>query len=258
MYQPCLPCFIEDINAADANRDQSTGFFAMVFHADPTWTRSGPASYIKSTLSSPKKYPLTVALNSLVTKSSSPRTRRSPRQSVSRFAKASPSTAAIRATSRSKGVVTQFFANKEVIISGGTFNTPQILKLSGIGPAAELKKFNIPVVRGSPGRRREYGRQLRGQLPLSREPKSDRRQPGGVQRAPAAHADGSHGEAQHLRLVRVIQLRGLLAGNANRLRPIGVRVRYGSHGATQSRPAPSGSGRLIPGHAGHQLPILRV
>lgn len=37
-------------------------------------------------------------------------------------------------------------ARKEVIVSGGTFNTPQILKLSGVGPAEELNKFNIPVV----------------------------------------------------------------------------------------------------------------
>jgi len=32
------------------------------------------------------------------------------------------------------------------IISAGVFGTPQLLKLSGIGPAAELKSFNISVV----------------------------------------------------------------------------------------------------------------
>src|SRR5690606_14942088 len=33
----------------------------------------------------------------------------------------------------------------------GTFNTPQILKLSGIGPREELQRFNIPVVKHLPG-----------------------------------------------------------------------------------------------------------
>ncbi|ETS86651.1 hypothetical protein PFICI_00479 [Pestalotiopsis fici W106-1] len=42
-------------------------------------------------------------------------------------------------------------ATKEVIIAGGAFNTPQILKLSGVGPKEELEKFNIPVVVDLPG-----------------------------------------------------------------------------------------------------------
>ncbi|KAH6893664.1 hypothetical protein BKA70DRAFT_1323740, partial [Coprinopsis sp. MPI-PUGE-AT-0042] len=39
-----------------------------------------------------------------------------------------------------------FFASKEVIISGGVYNTPQILKLSGIGPRAELEALDITCV----------------------------------------------------------------------------------------------------------------
>jgi choline dehydrogenase len=42
-------------------------------------------------------------------------------------------------------------ATREVIISAGTFNSPQILKLSGIGPAAELSKFGIRTVIDLPG-----------------------------------------------------------------------------------------------------------
>lgn len=40
---------------------------------------------------------------------------------------------------------------REVIVSGGAFNTPQILKLSGVGPAAELARLGIPVVADRPG-----------------------------------------------------------------------------------------------------------
>jgi choline dehydrogenase len=40
---------------------------------------------------------------------------------------------------------------REVILSGGAFNSPQLLKLSGVGPRAELEKHGIPVVVDLPG-----------------------------------------------------------------------------------------------------------
>lgn len=42
-------------------------------------------------------------------------------------------------------------ATKEVILSTGAFQSPQLLMLSGIGPAQTLKQFNIPVLVDAPG-----------------------------------------------------------------------------------------------------------
>jgi choline dehydrogenase len=42
-------------------------------------------------------------------------------------------------------------ARREVILCGGVINSPQLLMLSGIGPASELQAHGIPVVQALPG-----------------------------------------------------------------------------------------------------------
>src|SRR5262249_17222429 len=42
-------------------------------------------------------------------------------------------------------------ANAEAVVAGGAFNSPQLLQLSGLGPAALLRSFGINVVADMPG-----------------------------------------------------------------------------------------------------------
>jgi choline dehydrogenase len=42
-------------------------------------------------------------------------------------------------------------ARGEVIVSGGTYGSPHLLQLSGLGPAELLRNFGVPVVRDMPG-----------------------------------------------------------------------------------------------------------
>jgi choline dehydrogenase len=49
------------------------------------------------------------------------------------------------------GVTETVGARREVILAGGPINSPQLLKLSGIGPATELRSHGIAVVHDLPG-----------------------------------------------------------------------------------------------------------
>src|ERR1700747_1403942 len=52
---------------------------------------------------------------------------------------------------RRGGTTRVAYANAEVIVAGGTFNSPQLLQLSGLGPAALLQSFGINVIADMPG-----------------------------------------------------------------------------------------------------------
>lgn len=114
--------------------------------------RSTPGDFVHATLADPAKYPLTLKLRTLVTKILFSNSTAQPRAiGVEIMEGASLYKADPKFQEGSKGPVSQVFASKEVIISGGTFNSPQLLKLSGIGPKAELEKFGIKVVKDLPG-----------------------------------------------------------------------------------------------------------
>jgi choline dehydrogenase-like flavoprotein len=52
---------------------------------------------------------------------------------------------------RQGGVLCQVRPSREVILAGGAFNTPQLLMLSGVGPADVLASHEIPIVVDLPG-----------------------------------------------------------------------------------------------------------
>ena len=72
-----------------------------------------------------------------------------------------------RGSGRSEGLISttvagrsNWAARREVVLSGGAINSPQLLLPSGVGPRAELEKHGIPLVHELPG----VGRNLQDQL----------------------------------------------------------------------------------------------
>lgn len=159
MQDAMAEMLVWDINNDDPDRDTKRAFARLPQHMDATqYRRSTPRDYVYNvaTATNPdgsRKYKLDVALNTLATKVVFDTKGRKPKavgvdylygQSLYR---ADPR-ASKTANGGEPGTVK---ATKEVIVAGGAFNSPQLLKLSGVGPKDELKKFKIPVVLDLPG-----------------------------------------------------------------------------------------------------------
>ena len=52
---------------------------------------------------------------------------------------------------RQRGQTIEARASKEVVLSGGTVNSPHLLQVSGVGPAQHLQSIGVPVVHDLPG-----------------------------------------------------------------------------------------------------------
>ncbi|KAF9870238.1 hypothetical protein CkaCkLH20_12324 [Colletotrichum karsti] len=143
-----------DINSNDVNRDDTVGVFTGHTHSR-NGVRSSPSNYIRATLADERKFPLTLQLNTLATKiifGNSTTAGGAPKAvGVEYLQGQSLYSADPRRDSSNQGVPGRAFASKEVIIAGGVFNSPQLLKLSGLGPAEELASLDIPLVKDLPG-----------------------------------------------------------------------------------------------------------
>ena len=141
-----------DMNGAQSDRDHLVGPFGGVSHINPNGRRSSPGYYARDTAAS-GKYPLTISLDTLATKIIFDKASLGLPKAIGieYLHGKSLYSADPRYNSNVKGVAGKVFASKEVIISGGAFNSPQLLMLSGIGPLKQLAKFNIAPVVDSPG-----------------------------------------------------------------------------------------------------------
>lgn len=148
-----------DMNRADPKRYEHQGLYELPLHADAMRRRSSAQTYITETLAErntdgSQKYPLTVSTSSLATKivfSNSTAHGANPKAvGVEYLYGQALYKADRRYDGTQTGVPMRAMANKEVIVAGGAFNTPQLLKLSGIGPSEELRQFSIPVVKDLP------------------------------------------------------------------------------------------------------------
>lgn len=154
-----LEILVEDVNSDLTTRDSGDNIYQIpLAMKDPEYTRSSPRDFIYDVTTATntdgsRKYKLDVALNTLVTKINFDESGDKPKATgVEYLVGQSLYRADPRASmTEDGGVAGRVFASKEVIISAGAFNTPQLLKLSGIGPASELESFGIPVVKDLPG-----------------------------------------------------------------------------------------------------------
>ncbi|KAF5976009.1 choline dehydrogenase [Fusarium bulbicola] len=145
---------LRDLNAP--GQTSKTGLYQVPLSMADN-IRGGPRDFILNTAKAvnkdgSRKYHLDIKLNTLVTKINFDKSGSKPRAvGVNYMQGASLYRADPRSGSAKPTGTGSVKAKREVIISAGSFNTPQLLKLSGIGPKKELDSFKIPVVVDLPG-----------------------------------------------------------------------------------------------------------
>ncbi|KAK5659452.1 hypothetical protein OQA88_653 [Cercophora sp. LCS_1] len=142
---PILQSLTSVVNFLSPARDKTQGVFSPTIHTDPRLRRSSSRDYILSTLSDEKTYPLHCQLNTLATRVLFDNATSPPRATGISYLPA-PDLYRADPLSTSSPPPTEgiAYARKEVILSAGSFNSPQLVKLPGIGPRRELQSFGIP------------------------------------------------------------------------------------------------------------------
>ncbi|KAK7181469.1 hypothetical protein DPSP01_013467 [Paraphaeosphaeria sporulosa] len=149
---------VSDANYLDERRDKTQGLFALPFHVTKTWKRFSPRDRILATSketyrNGTLKFLLHLQLHSLTTRVlfSDQKADKKPKAIGVEYLEGPSVYKGDTRYNGTHGRTGRAFARKEVIVAGGTFNSPQILQLSGVGPRALLERHGIPVVVDLPG-----------------------------------------------------------------------------------------------------------
>ncbi len=141
-----------DCNYLGASRDKAAEPFGLPNHYDNKGTRWSPRDLVKATMAKTDK--LTLAIESLATKILFDKSGSTPKAKGIDYLQGAgvySATWQYNKATAPKGKRMRAYARKEVIISGGVFNSPQLLQLSGIGDSKLLRSLGIPVLVDLPG-----------------------------------------------------------------------------------------------------------
>ncbi|KAJ2897740.1 uncharacterized protein MKZ38_004416 [Zalerion maritima] len=139
----------QDGNSPDPERDFVEGMYGMPSHVDDVWKRFSARDLLLATASD-DAYDLTLQLNSLATKVLLNK-KGTKAIGVEYLEGAGIYSADDRYDSSEELETVTVYAKREVIVAGGTFNSPQLLQLSGIGNCTHLESVGVKCLVDLPG-----------------------------------------------------------------------------------------------------------
>jgi choline dehydrogenase len=150
-FSQLLGLLLRDVNSINPHRDMTEGIYQLplaMTHAK----RSGTRDFLVDTA---KSFPLEISTSCLVTRvifNENSGVNTTLKAIGVEFLKGSSLYKADpRSDLSTTGTKHVVLVSREVIIAAGAFGTPQLLKLSGIGPKEELERFGIRVVKDMQG-----------------------------------------------------------------------------------------------------------